>query len=93
VSVVEMVESNRDLLSGIHDLYLSSLNNKLNEVMKVLTVIATIFMPITFIASVYGMNFKWMPGLEHPWGFPIAVALMACVGVGMWLYFRTKSWV
>ncbi len=93
VSVVEMVESNRDLLSGIHDLYLSSLNNKLNEVMKVLTVIATIFMPMTFVASIYGMNFKWMPELEHPWGYPLALALMAIVGVGMWLYFRTKSWV
>jgi magnesium transporter len=92
VSVVEMVESNRELLSGIHDLYLSSLNNRLNEVMKVLTVIATIFMPMTFVASIYGMNFKHMPELDAPWGYPAALGVMALIGVGLWLYFRLKKW-
>lgn len=93
VSIVEVLESNRDLLSGLHDLYLSSNSNRLNEVMKVLTVIATIFMPMTFIASIYGMNFHFMPELAWRWGYWCALMVMAVVGVGMWFYFKRKRWV
>ena len=62
------------------DIYLSSLNNRMNAIMKVLTIIATIFMPLTFLAGVYGMNFKYMPELEWPWGYPLVVAVMAGIG-------------
>ena len=75
------------------DIYLSSISNRMNSVMKVLTVIATIFMPLTFIAGVYGMNFKHMPELEWTWGYPAVLLLMATVGIGMQVYFRKKKWL
>jgi magnesium transporter len=75
------------------DLYLSSLSNRMNEIMKVLTVIATIFMPLTFIAGVYGMNFKYMPELEWHWGYPAVLLLMAAVAVNMLSYFFRKKWI
>jgi magnesium transporter len=65
----------------------------MNEVMKVLTIIATIFIPLSFIAGVYGMNFKIMPELEMPWGYPAALLLMAAVGGGLLLYFRRRRWL
>jgi magnesium transporter len=93
LQAVELVESLRDLLSAIHDLYLSQLSNRMNEVMKVLTIIATIFIPLSFIAGVYGMNFKIMPELDLPWGYPAALLLMAAVGGGLLLYFRRRRWL
>jgi magnesium transporter len=93
VSVIEMIESNRELLSSVHDLYLTSLNNRLNEVMKVLTVISTMFMPMTLVASIYGMNFKHMPELDKPWGYAAALLIMLAVGLGFWIYFKQKRWV
>ena len=65
------------MTSGMLDLYLSALSNRMNEVMKMLTIIATIFIPLTFIAGIYGMNFKYMPELEWPWGYFLALVLMA----------------
>lgn len=70
IQVMDTVKTCRDIISGMLDMYLSSISNKMNEVMKVLTIIATIFIPITFVAGVYGMNFKFMPGLEWQWGLP-----------------------
>ncbi|MCE5272796.1 magnesium/cobalt transporter CorA [bacterium] len=93
VQVIETIETFRDVLSGMLDMYMSSLSNKMNAVMKVLTVIATLFMPLTFIAGLYGMNFKHMPELEWPWGYAFALLLMAAVTVVMLVYFRRKDWL
>jgi len=93
IQVIETIETYRDMISGMLDIYLSSVSNKLNAVMKVLTIIATIFMPLTFMAGVYGMNFKYMPELNKPWGYPLALFMMFCVGVSMVFYFRKKKWL
>ena len=93
IHVIDSVEIYRDMLAGMMDLYLSSLSNRMNEIMKVLTVIATIFMPLTFIAGVYGMNFKYMPELEWHWGYPAVLLLMAAVVVYMLFYFSRKKWI
>ena len=93
VQVIDTMETFRDMLAGMLDTYLSSLSNRMNEVMKVLTIIATIFIPLTFIAGIYGMNFKHMPELEWRWGYWAALAIMAIVAGGMLLYFRRKKWL
>ena len=93
VQVIETLETLRDMLSGMLDIYLSSVSNRLNGIMKVLTIIATIFMPLTFIAGLYGMNFKHMPELESPWGYPAVLLLMVAVTVGMLVFFRRKRWI
>jgi magnesium transporter len=97
--VIDLLENFRDIASGLIDVYLSSLNNRLNEVMKVLTIIATIFMPLTFIAGVYGMNFKtelspWnMPELSWYYGYPFALGLMGMSVFIMLIYFMRKKWL
>lgn len=93
IHIIDTVEAYRDLVTGLLDIYLSSVSNRLNAVMRTLTVIATIFMPLTFLAGVYGMNFKHMPELEWQWGYPAALLLMATVGVSMQVYFRRKKWL
>jgi magnesium transporter len=93
IHAIDTLETFRDMISGMIDIYLSSLSNRLNEVMKVLTMIATIFIPLTFIAGVYGMNFRHMPELEWPWGYPAVLTLMASVCVFMLFYFRRKKWL
>lgn len=93
IHVIDSVEIYRETLAGMMDLYLSSISNRMNEVMKVLTVIATIFMPLTFIAGVYGMNFKYMPELDWPWGYPAVLLLMSAVAVCMLIFFRRKKWI
>ena len=92
VQALELVEALRETLAGMIDVFLSVQNQRLNEVMKVLTVIATLFIPLTFIASIYGMNFKHMPELEWPWGYGGALGLMALTAIGMLMYFRRKGW-
>ena len=87
------VETYRDILAGMFDIYLSSVSNRMNEVMKVLTVIATIFIPLTFIAGVYGMNFEHMPELKWRYGYALFWGIMVAVGAGMLLFFRRKRWV
>ncbi len=91
--IVESVEVLRELITNSLDIYLSSVSNRMNEVMKVLTIIATIFMPITFIAGIYGMNFKLMPELEHPLGYPITIGVMVVIAIAMLFYFRNKKWI
>jgi magnesium transporter len=86
------VETYRDILSGMLDIYLSSVSNRMNEVMKVLTVIATIFIPLTFVAGIYGMNFEFMPELKWRYGYLFFWAIIAAVGAGMLAYFRKKRW-
>jgi magnesium transporter len=93
IQVMDTIETFRDMLSGMLDIYLSSVSNRLNAVMKVLTIIATIFMPLTFIAGLYGMNFKYMPELEWRWGYPAALLFMLGIGVFMLAYFRKKKWL
>ena len=93
IQVIDTVETYRDMVSGMLDIYLSSVSNRLNAVMKVLTIITTIFMPLTFIAGIYGMNFKYMPELEWPWSYPIILLLMFGVGLFMLLYFKMRKWL
>lgn len=93
VQVLETVEIYRDMLSTILDIYLSSLSNRMNEVMKVLTIMATIFIPLTFIAGIYGMNFKRMPELEWSWSYPALLVIMVAIFIGMLLWFKRKKWI
>lgn len=93
VQVLESVESLRETLSGFLDIYLSSLSNRMNEIMKVLTVISTLFIPLTFVAGVYGMNFRFMPELEWRWGYPAVLGVMAGITAVMLRYFRRKGWI
>ena len=93
VQVIDTIETYRDMLSGMLDIYLSTISNRMNEIMKVLTVIATIFMPLTFLAGVYGMNFKYMPELEWPWGYFALWGIMILITVFMLIYFRRKKWL
>ncbi|HSA31885.1 MAG TPA: magnesium/cobalt transporter CorA [Candidatus Omnitrophota bacterium] len=92
IQVVDMVEGLRDTISGLMDIYLSSASNKMNEIMKVLTVFSTIFIPLTFIAGVYGMNFEHMPELHWRWGYFLVLGFMAMVVAGMLAFFRAKRW-
>ena len=93
IQVMDTIESFRDTISGLLDIYLSSVSNKMNEVMKVLTIIATIFIPLTFIAGIYGMNFQNMPELGWHWGYSIVLFAMLCIGIIMIVYFRKKNWL
>ncbi len=93
IQVIDMVETFRDLLGGMHDTYLSSISNRMNEIMKVLTIIATIFIPLTFIVGVYGMNFEHMPELKWTWGYYLVWLIMFSVGCGMVVYFKRKKWI
>jgi magnesium transporter len=93
IQVIDTIETFRDMVSGMLDIYLSSVSNRLNAVMKVLTIIATIFMPLTFIAGIYGMNFKHMPELEWRWGYPTVWIAVILIGVSMLIYFKKKGWL
>ena len=93
IQVIDSLETFRDTLSGMLDIYLSSVSNRMNEVMKVLTIIATIFIPLTLIAGIYGMNFRYMPELESPWGYPMVYVVMLAVCAVMLVYFRRKKWL
>jgi magnesium transporter len=93
IQVIDTIETFRDMVSGMLDVYLSSLSNRMNEVMKVLTIIATIFIPLTFVAGIYGMNFKYIPELEWHWGYAASLILMGLIALVMVLYFRNKKWL
>jgi magnesium transporter len=93
IQVLDTIESFRDMLSGILDIYLSSISNRMNEIMKVLTIIATVFMPLTFLAGVYAMNFKYMPELEWHWGYFFVWGIMVAIAICMLIYFRRKKWL
>jgi len=98
VQIIDSIETSREMVFGLFDMYMSGLSNRMNEVMKVLTIIATIFIPLTFIAGIYGMNFDpevspWnMPELNWYFGYLFSLALMALLAGGMVLYFRKKGW-
>jgi magnesium transporter len=93
IEIIETIESYRDLIAGMVDLYLSSLSMKMNEVMKVLTIIATIFIPLTFIAGIYGMNFRYMPELAWRFGYPAVLIALLVIGILMLVFFRRKKWL
>jgi len=93
IQVIDTIETFRDMVSGMLDIYLSSVSNRLNVVMRVLTIIATIFMPLTFIAGIYGMNFKYMPELEWRWGYPVIWFVLVFIGGSMLIYFKRKKWL
>jgi len=93
IQIIDTVETFRDMVSGLMDLYLSSISNRMNEVMKVLTIIATIFIPLSFFAGLYGMNFVYMPELQWRFGYFGLLGLMFAVGGGMLLYFRHRKWL
>ncbi len=93
IQVIDTVESYRDMVSGMLDIYLSSVSNRMNAVMKVLTIIATIFMPLTFLAGVYGMNFKHMPELEWHYGYFGLWCIMIVIAIWMLIFFRKRKWL
>jgi len=93
IQVIDLVETYRELISGALETHMSSISNSLNEVMKVLTVIATIFIPLTFITGLYGMNFEVMPEIAWEYGYPFSLGLMLIIAIGMLMYFKKKKWV
>ncbi len=93
IQVIHTLETLRSAASGLFDTYTSAVSHRMNEVMKVLTIVATLFIPLTFIAGIYGMNFKFMPELEADWGYPIVLLVMAGIGIVMFLYFKFKKWL
>lgn len=98
VQVIDNIENYRDMITGMHDMYMSQVSNRMNEVMKVLTIIATIFIPLTFIAGIYGMNFNQetspfnMPELSWYWGYPASLGLMLIIALVMVVFFKKKGW-
>jgi magnesium transporter len=93
IQIIDTIETYRDIVSGLIDIYLSSVSNKMNEVMKVLTIIATIFIPLTFITSLYGMNFKYMPELTWHWGYPLVWGIILLLSAAMIFFFRWRKWL
>jgi len=93
IQIIDTIESLRDMVSGMLDIYLSSISNRMNAVMKVLTIIATIFIPLTFVAGIYGMNFEHMPELKWKWGYAAVWGIMVSMAVVMLIYFRRKKWL
>lgn len=91
--VIDSIESNRSLLDGLMDSFMSNMSNRMNQVMKILTIIATIFIPLTFIAGIYGMNFTHMPELAWKYSYPVLLASMGVIFVGMLIFFRKSKWL
>lgn len=90
---LDVLDGNRELQIGLRDIMATNISNRMNEVMKVLTIIATIFIPLTFLAGIYGMNFAHMPELAWPWAYPVLLGIMAAVAVGMVIFFKRKKWL
>ncbi len=93
IQLIDAIETFRDIIAGMLELYLSSASNRMTAVMKVLTVITTIFMPLSFIAGIYGMNFEHMPELRSPWGYPMTLLAMVGIASGMLWFFHRKGWL
>lgn len=92
VQIMDTIETQRELISEVYDIHLSSNSNRMNGIMKVLTIISTIFIPLTFISSIYGMNFKYMPELEMRMAYPFVMTTMALIGIVMLIIFKIKKW-
>lgn len=93
IQTIDIIEGFRDIVAGLMDIYLSNINIRTNEIMRVLTIVSTIFVPLTFISSIYGMNFEFMPELHYGWGYPIVVLVMIMIAVIMISYFYRKKWI
>jgi magnesium transporter len=93
IQTAETVEIYRELLAGAMEINLSAVSNRMNSVMKVLTIISTIFIPLTFIVGVYGMNFRFMPELDMPYAYPATWGIMIAIVIGMLLVFRRRRWI
>jgi magnesium transporter len=93
LQVLDVIDSYREIALGLTDVYLSSVSNRLNEVMKWLTIVSTIFIPLSFVASIYGMNFEFMPELKWKWGYPFALGLMAAVAAALLYSFWRRGWL
>lgn len=93
IQAIDTIESFRDITSGMLDIYLSNISQRMNEIMKVLTIVATIFVPLTFVASVYGMNFDNIPELHSEYGYYIVLSVMLAIALSMVYYFRKKAWI
>jgi magnesium transporter len=91
--VIETLEMYREMVSGLLDVYLSSLSNKMNEIIKMLTILSTLFMPLTFVVGLYGMNFRYMPELEWKWGYPAVLSLLGVMTCMMLWFFRRRRWI
>ena len=90
---MDSLDSFRDRVSDMHDIYLSNISNKMNETIKILTIFTSIFIPLTFVAGVYGMNFEYMPELKWRWGYPAIWVIFIFLGIGMFIFFRKKKWI
>ena len=93
IQVIQMLEMIRTAVSELFDTYTSAISHRMNEIMKVLTIVATFFIPLTFIAGIYGMNFRFMPELEMHWGYPAVLLVMVAIGIAMFIYFKLKKWL
>ncbi|UCF20443.1 MAG: magnesium/cobalt transporter CorA [Gemmatimonadota bacterium] len=93
VQIIDVTETYRELSGSLMDLYLNTVSQRTNEIMKVLTIMASIFIPLTFMAGIYGMNFEHMPELARPWAYPALLVAMAAVGAGLLLFFRRRGWL
>jgi len=93
VQALDLIEIYRELANGLMEVYMSAINFRTNEVVRLLTIISTIFMPLTFIVGIYGMNFEHFPELAWPWGYPLVLVMMATIAGGMTLFFRRKGWL
>ena len=93
IQITDVIETYRELTAGLVELYMSSVSHRMNRVMQVLTIMASIFIPLTLVAGIYGMNFDHMPELHLRWGYPAALLAMAGIGFGMFLYFRRRGWI
>jgi len=93
IFINDTIDTYRDIINGTFDAYLSTISNRTNDIMKMLTIIATIMMPLTLITGVYGMNFADMPLLKWRWGFFSISAFMILLGIGMLAYFKRKEWI
>ena len=93
IHITEAIESYRDILSGLLDIYISSVSNKMNEVMKVLTIFASIFIPLTFITGIYGMNFDYIPELQWKWAYAVLWVLFIGIALVLLIYFKKKKWL
>lgn len=91
--IIETLETYRELASGLTEFYMSTVSNKMNEVIKTLTIISTIFIPLTFLVGVYGMNFKYMPEIDKPYAYPIVWGIMLLIAFAMLVYFKVKKWL
>ena len=90
--IYDLLTNYRDLIGGARDIYMTVISNRMNEIMKTLTIVATIFIPLTFIAGIYGMNFDFMPELNWHWGYFGILGVMGAASLGMVYYFKKKDW-